>query len=566
MPRIWQRSEPLSAGIPNSARGDSVFVGWGRDSPNAHETEREFGALSLPFKDIHDHPFNSDSGEDSDEERGIDSGCRASLMEVSPMSEWTEEKYSRLGKALFKPRKVRQFFAGETLVRESELKKVSYEELLLDLCVVFNLAFLSHTLKHGLEVAIYSGGNSEGHIEKFLLVLGLLFMAWRSNALRFNILTTIGTDLASKLEILVLVIAFTGIGVGLPTLLDEGGKYMTAVSGFLALVIPSIVVIVGAWTSPLRVKSRGPFFNHAVFRGICQIVAATPYAIVCVAPLRFAKIFYYAGFMMNLSLDFITDLGLRHFLQSMPDSRFYALSIETWTERHALLTLVSFGESALTLLYVVDKLFQDPHNREQTGSIFLGIVGLFILLFSYVTQYFEIDNRVAQGFGSSHAVRRSVTACILWSLCHYVTIFGLVFTAASYGILLSEWYPIATTEHDLLASTSAASQSDSIINAGLFLTCAETIVSLSLVGLSACHKKSRREVTKPYRLVLRVVLALVLLATFIKLGRGRILPKELQWAYVATQAMATVVEFAVVRMDAAGWWLKRASPASDSSE
>jgi low temperature requirement protein LtrA len=483
---------------------------------------------------------------------------RASIMEAAPIAEWRESKWSLLCMALVKERRIRQYFTNDTLVREACLKKVEYEELLLDLCIVFNIAFLSHTLKSTL-----SGVDSEFQIERFGLVMGLVFMGWRNNAFRFNLLTTVGTDLINKLEVLALVLAFTGIGVGAPIVFEELGRRMTALSGFFVLSMPSVVVIVGAWESPLRIAGRPRLLNHAILRGVCQLACALPYLAICFAPVAYTRALYFAGFFSNLLLDFLVDLAVRRWFRNVPGARFYAVCIETWTERHSLLTLMSFGESALTLLYVVDGMLRGESTRKEAGSIFASIVCLFTLLYAYVTQYFEIDNRIASGHGACHAVRRSVFTAIIWSLTHYCILFGLVTVAVGYGILLDDWYGASSgAQQQIFLSRSAASATlktpdkatGTTLRAGIFLTGAETLVSYSLVILSACHKSSDREVTKPYRLLARVAVSTAIMVSYSRhIAHG--LSPALQWVYTAVQGIMTVLEFGIVRMDAAGWWL-----------
>lgn len=520
------------------------------------ETEREFGRLASPFRDItNKNPFESDS----EEEYGMPR--RASIMEASPIEEWSETKWSRLRQSLCKDRKVRQYYTKSTLVREAFIKKVEYEELLLDLCIVFNIAFLSHTLKSNI-----AGSDIEFQFERFALLLGLVFVAWRSNALRFNLLTTEGTDLLNKLEVLVLMVSFTGIGFGAPMVYDAGtGRFMTPISGFIVLALPSAAIIIGAWQSPLRHDGKLGIWNHAVIRGILQLICAIPYALICVFPVSKAKSLYYIGFLSNFCLDFVADMAFRKVFGKNEDTKFYAVCIETWTERHALLTLVSFGESALTLLYVVDGMMRNPENREKVGSIFLSIMCLFILLYSYVTQYFEIDNRIASGHGARHAVRRGVFSGIAWSLTHYFMIFGLVAVAVGYGVALEDWFGSAGG-HIILSESTGSGRAGNIEKAngstelriGLFLVCSETIVALALVGLSACHRSSDHEVTKPYRLGIRALVFATILIIVAKFVDGPI-SQGTQWGYTALQGIMTVLEFALVRMDAASWFKNSAT-------
>jgi low temperature requirement protein LtrA len=472
-------------------------------------------------------------------------------MEAAPIAEWNETKWSRLRTALFKERKVRQFYSNGVLVREPFLRKVEYEELLLDLCIVFNIAFLSHNLKASLDA-----GNIYFEIEKFALVLGLVFTAWRNNALRFNLLTTIGTDLMNKLEVLALVLAFTGIGSGAALVYKEFGRHVTALSGYIVLVLPSLVIIIGAWDSPLRHPKKSPFFNHAVFRGLFQLLCATPYVLICLAPVRYTKTLYYVGFFANFTLDLFVDLVIRHVFKNSPDCRFYAFCIETWTERHALLTLVSFGESTLSLLYIVDGLMRNEVTQKQAGSILLLICCLWLLLLAYITQYFEIDQRIVRGNGACHAVRRSVLSSIVWSLMHFTVIFGLVVLAVGYGLLLEQSFQIGSdNEHrQYIALSSTSSQTlGAQINTGLLITAAETVVSLSFVTLSLCHRSSLHEVTKQVRLGFRVAVTLAMLVAYwIIVGTN--FTCALQWVYTAVQSVLTILEFAIVRMDACGWW------------
>lgn len=475
---------------------------------------------------------------------------RASIMEAAPIREWKDTKWTRLRATLFKERKVRQFYTNNVLIREPFLRKVEYEELLLDLCIVFNIAFLSHDLKGSI-----SAGQVKTGMETFGLVLGLVFMGWRNNAFRFNLLTTVGTDLMNKMEVLFLILAFTGIGIGIPVIYDPSDRVLTAVSGFTVLALPSIVIIVGAWSSPLRHAGRSPLLNHAVFRGILQLICAIPYALICITPVEYARRLYYIGFLSNLCLDLVVDIAVRYYFRDTEGCRFYAFCIETWTERHALLTLVSLGESALAIIYVVDGLMRREGSQKRAGEIFASISSLLVLLFAYTTQYFEIDHRIASGHGACHAVRRSVVSSMLWSLLHYCTIFGLVFLAVGYSVFMKQSFPIAERTKYSKLHLVRATEISSSVQAGTLIVGAETLVSLSLVCLALCHRRSDKEVTKALRLWSRVIVTVALLLIY-WLAIGSNFSSALQWVYTAVQSFMTIAEFGIIRMDAAGWWLQ----------
>lgn len=501
--------------------------------------------MQSPFSDIRTSPYADYESEDEED----DLCRRASIMEAAPIREWEDTKWTRLRATLFKERKVRQFYASGVLTREPFLRKVEYEELLLDLCIVFNIAFLSHDLKGAI-----SYGNARSGIETFGLILGLVFLGWRNNAFRFNLLTCVGSDLMSKLEILFLILAFTGIGIGIPVIYDGSRRVLTALSGFTVLALPSIVIIVGGWSSPLRHPGKSPMMNHAVFRGMLQLICAVPYGLICVIPVEYAKTLYYVGFLSNMALDFVTDIGVRSYFGHVEGSRFYAFCIETWTERHELLALVSLGESALAIIYVVDGLMRSEGSRERAGEIFASICSLLILLFAYTAQYFEIDHRIASGHGASHAVRRSVVSSTLWSLLHYFMIFGLVFLAVGYSIFMKESFPTSQGSDHLTLGILRAAESKSSVRSGTLIVGAETLVSISLVFLSLCHQRSDNEVTKPLRLCGRVVAAIALFLIY-WLVVGSNFSQTVQWVYTAVQCFMTITEFGIIRMDAAGWWL-----------
>jgi len=59
----------------------------------------------------------------------------------------TGKQTNRLGKRLFRRHRLQQHFAGETLYRTIGHRKVSTDELFLDLIVVANFAALGHELR-----------------------------------------------------------------------------------------------------------------------------------------------------------------------------------------------------------------------------------------------------------------------------------------------------------------------------------------------------------------------------------------------------------------------------------
>lgn len=243
-------------------------------------------------------------------------------------------------------RRVRQYIRGRTLVREKHERRLSYQELFLDVFVVANVAALSLDLRWS-----YEAGNAENAVVKTYLILGMIFAAWRNNAFRFNVLTALGADVFEILELWALLISFTGIGVSICSAFDSG-RYLFGASAFAALSSPCFALIVGTWHGALSENAGQPFRNHAVFRSGYQLLCASPYLLLCFTGLNPAKInlLFTIGCWANITSDYVSELLYRFFLRNDPNARFSAVCIETWVERHTLMLMISFGENILTFL------------------------------------------------------------------------------------------------------------------------------------------------------------------------------------------------------------------------
>lgn len=117
----------------------------------------------------------------------------------------TGKQTNRLGKRLFRRHRLQQHFAGETLYRTIGHRKVSTDELFLDLIVVANFAALGHELR-----VSFQGWNE---IEKFLLLFGAVYGIWRSLTFYWNLWES-HQDVYHKLFVYAVFTMLTGVGIG----------------------------------------------------------------------------------------------------------------------------------------------------------------------------------------------------------------------------------------------------------------------------------------------------------------------------------------------------------------
>lgn len=251
-------------------------------------------------------------------------------------------RWKRLYERCVRPRHLMQYFYNETLYRTVGVRKVTTEELFLDLVIVAAIAALGHELRES-EINWRS-------LEKFLLLFGAVVASWRQVVMLWN-LWGIHEDVLEKIGIYILFMALTGIALGAHSAFDDLARPYVAVSAFIASALPAIGVV--RWASQERLlKNPANRVNEPILLGVVDFISVLPYlAAAFVKSDRATRILYWVSLGLQYGIPIGAYQSFRFLHRNVKGYTRLALNIELFVEKHEVLTMIVLGETMIGLLF-----------------------------------------------------------------------------------------------------------------------------------------------------------------------------------------------------------------------
>lgn len=297
------------------------------EDAHAHHIH-EFGEVDI----VHVERKDSSGGE---EEQPV-----VPVTDQSPKAKG--ERWHRLGRRLFRERHLMQYFYNDTLYRTVGVRKVSTEELFLDLVIVAAIAALGHELRES-EITWLA-------VEKFLLLFTAVYSSWRENVICWN-LWGAQQDLGEKIGIYATFLALTGIALGAHSAFDDLARPYVAVSAFFASAIPAGGGIIWSFRERL-LKNPANRVNQLQLSEVFTFFAILPYLVAAFVKSSDAtRSLYWLAFSLQ-TLSIIVPHKIYQFLhRKIPNHTRMAVNIELLVEKYDVLTMIVLGETMIGLLF-----------------------------------------------------------------------------------------------------------------------------------------------------------------------------------------------------------------------
>ncbi|KAJ3088214.1 hypothetical protein HK102_009287 [Quaeritorhiza haematococci] len=290
---------------------------------------------------------------------------------------------------LFAPIRPRQYFIGDILYRERKPRKVTWDELFLDLIYVAVINRMGYILKEDKVT-----GQT---VNKFLLVFIPVWLTWivtHYNSNRFG-----AESFVHRLFSWANMILVAGMGTNAENAFNDDPSKNTANVFIITFLITRVLYIIYNGSSLLPLPQY-----------IWMMVPITITTALSLIP-WFVSIFVDPSYRVMLwwlswACDFAFFHSLIAYARIVRPVHRIALNIEHHVERLGLLTVVVLGEMVVGLLW-------SSSSTNFSGAYFGTILGMFITItFQYI--YFNIDG----GKQFIHAVRRSAWTAVVWQTLH----------------------------------------------------------------------------------------------------------------------------------------------------
>lgn len=252
------------------------------------------------------------------------------------------ERWGRLYRRCYRPRHLMQYFYNETLYRTIQTRKVTTEELFLDLVIVAAIAALGHELRES--------GITWASVEKFMLLFSAVISSWRQAVLLWNF-WGIHHDLAEKAGIYLTFLALTGIALGAHSAFDDAARPYVAVSSFCASAIPLSALI--RWSLKERLlKNPANRVNEVLLTACFEVFYILPYlAAAFVKTERATRALYWTSVVLQFMFMLIPACVFKWLHRNIPTHTRIAVNIELFVEKHEVLTMIVMGETMIGLLF-----------------------------------------------------------------------------------------------------------------------------------------------------------------------------------------------------------------------
>ncbi|KAJ3329513.1 hypothetical protein HDU76_007747 [Blyttiomyces sp. JEL0837] len=311
---------------------------------------------------------------------------------------------------LFPKMRPRQFLIGKTLHRERAQRKVSWDELFLDLVYVAVTSKAGSLLRH----PVVTGEM----IAQFTATFVLIYQAWSSieaNTNRYGI-----QGFGSRLTYWLYMVLAAGMGINIlnawnPDLeKNTGNNFMVTylITRFFCMGTLGLV----AWSFP----------KFGYFLGLnlgFQLLGTTFYIASLFTSLEGRVILWWSGFFWDTVI-----YGFVIYISRVFKFKYrVAINIEHHTERIGLLVIIVLGEVVVSLLWSSK---QSSMSRGYAATL----CGLTVAI-AFEWLYFNIDATKYY----IHAIRRSVITAVVWQNLHLPFCMALVAAGAALGTIVTSF-------------------------------------------------------------------------------------------------------------------------------
>ncbi|KAI9202282.1 bacterial low temperature requirement A protein-domain-containing protein [Polychytrium aggregatum] len=377
--------------------------------------------------------------------------------------------------SLFPAIRPRQYFIDGVLYREKSLRKVTWDELFLDLVYVAAFDRLGYLFKHD---------NVDGiAVNSYMLAFLVVWNSWSMIHMNVN---RYGADgFVHRLFTWAMTVLVSAMGINIVHIFDQGDSSTANIFIILFIilrVLNFVFVIMGNHHSRQFWKDVFPYQLGHYFSTI-------PWLASVFLPAAYRTPLWWISSLCDLFLPSMCALATRRYLKI---SHRLAINIEHNTERYGALTLIVIGE------IVVGFLWDSPSPHIST-SFLATIFGVLIAIFFHWI-YFAIDSSNYY----VHAARRKAIAGWTWYLLHIPLHSSLIAVGSAMGYVVTEHANAVNADLPAPAVTAAHRW---ILAAG----CSIAIISLTLMSLAhelyPCHD---RRVSDTIRFVMRTVVAVAM--------------------------------------------------------
>ncbi|KAI3649067.1 hypothetical protein MP228_006921 [Amoeboaphelidium protococcarum] len=322
----------------------------------------------------------------------------------------------------------RQFFIGDVLYRERNARRVSWDELFLDLLFVSVTQKLSHIVELGAShdyKSKYVSPITWWNIVDFFLVLVPVVSAWYNITSYLNRFGQQG--IADRLGLYLVMILIFGMGLNAENVFNQNPDKNSA-NIFIITFLILRVLHCGAVIAQGVINPE--FLRYLTFTTLLPQISLVPYFVSLFIPITvpngmtIMRSLYFAGYLLDVAF-YIAGMALsmslkRHFIYRV------ALNIEHWVERMGLFIIVIFGELIFAII---------PSSEFPTFSyLYLDSILGFFIVASLQWMYFYLIDGYSGRF--THPLRYKPLNGIVWTLCHLWLSAFLIILGAGIGIMV----------------------------------------------------------------------------------------------------------------------------------
>lgn len=503
-----------------------------RDAPHQEEFGHVEDLVHIQHHDTLRHGLNVNTKSQSNPENGQkDSPSTSSLIR----------------RRLFGRRHLMQYFHDEVLYRTAELRKITPNELFLDLVIVGNVGEL------GEHFRLHFNGWKD--VEQLILLFAVLYHSWWSLLLLWNTFGLKG-DFFDKISIFVAFFSLTGVALGASSAFEGLIGRFVSIFSFTSIAAPSICMLIWAKKEPL-LRNTVNLINQISLIASVSLVSSLPYFVsIFFASDSISRALFWVPLTFNLFSSFFTASFYSWIHRDRKDATRLAIAIELYSEKYTVLTMIFLGESVLAIVFEIAKLLALPGAN--VGALYGSAACAGIILYSLQTLYTDIDNHIHQE--GTHAIRSGKLTAVLWEQLHKFYHFCLVLLSAGLGIAFDDIFE--TTK--LLSSSSDLTEGIhvavlDVIRKGneidtpsldskrrwVFTIGWGGAILLSM-AIGLVHSKGRHEVTRKLRYLVRFVVttSVMVVLPFINISGFPLLG-----IYTVVAAILAVFEFTCVEYE-----------------
>jgi len=396
------------------------------------------------------------------------------------------------------------------------------------------------------------------HFWQFFLLFQVVWFVWRDVAYFINVFS-LETDLAEKLSLYFIMVILVNIGLSAHTAFSKTVRWTSFSAFAVQLYTGFTLFITGSQSKTIGTKNI--FKNMLMNQGLFGMIMSVPYLVSGIINEGSAAI---VCFWVAVAMQATRTIAFPQFIlfvtRKLNQKVLPALSIEAFTEKFGLFTLITLGEGFIALLFEAALVADDKRAKAIAGVGFLGLLITYCLM----TVYFNVDNQIL--IGGKHAIRKKAIRGVFWSITHLLYHACLILGATALGQVLRVTALSVDNEEDN-ADEAERFLLDAFIRAEAeeggntefdakwrWLLCVGYGCALLFSGvLSFLHDSGPLAITKPYRLAARAVVVVATVLTAIPLSSSLTALGYLG-AVTIVVGMVSLVEFILLQADRLQIW------------